>query len=133
MAGTPAPGRPRSLITEADRERLVARLREHYARGELELDELRRRVEVVLAASYLDEATAAVADLPQPAGPAAGAARPGPAPRPRRRGHAQAARPGAGWVKTGERFRDPTSRVIMRVWVDPSTDPETRHYLPDSE
>jgi len=133
MAGTPAPGRPRSLITEADRERLVARLREHYARGELELDDLRRRVEAVLAATYLDEATAAVADLPQPAGPAAGPAAPGPAPRPRRRGHAQAARPGAGWVRTGERFRDPTSRVIMRVWVDPSTDPETRHYLPDSE
>jgi Domain of unknown function (DUF1707) len=129
MAGTPAPGRPRSLITEADRERVVARLREHYARGELELDDLRRRVEAVLAATYLDEATAAVADLPQPARPAA----PGPAPRPRRRGHAQAARPGAGWVRTGERFRDPTSRVIMRVWVDPSTDPETRHYLPDSE
>jgi hypothetical protein len=128
MAGTPAPGGPRSLITEAGRERLVARLREHYARGELELDDLRRRVEVVLAAMYLDEATAAVTDLPQPAGPP-----PGPAPRPRRRGHAQAARPGAGWVRTSERFRDPTSRVIMRVWVDPSTDPETRHYLPDSE
>jgi Domain of unknown function (DUF1707) len=133
MAGTPAPGGPRFLITEAGRERLVARLREHYARGELELDDLRRRVEVVLAATYLDEATAAVADLPQPAGPEPGPAAPGPAPRPRRRGHAQAARPGAGWVRTSERFRDPTSRVIMRVWVDPSTDPETRHYLPDSE
>jgi Domain of unknown function (DUF1707) len=137
MAGTPATGRPRSLITEADRERLVARLGEHYARGELELDELRRRVEVVLAATYLDEGTAAVADLPQVAGPVAdpGAGPPGPgrAPRPRRRGHGQAARPGAGWVRTSERFRDPTSRVIMRVWVDPSTDPETRHYLPDSE
>jgi len=133
MAGTPAPGGPRFLITEAGRERLVARIREHYARGELELDDLRRRVEVVLAATYLDEATAAVADLPQPAGPAPGPAAPGPAPRPRRRGHAQAARPGAGWVRTSERFRDPTSRVIMRVWVDPSTDPETRHYLPDSE
>jgi Domain of unknown function (DUF1707) len=133
MAGTPAPGGPRSLITESGRELLVTRLREHYARGELELDDLRRRVEVVLAATYLDEATAAVADLPQPAGPPPGPAAPGPAPRPRRRGHAQAARPGAGWVRTSERFRDPTSRVIMRVWVDPSTDPETRHYLPDSE
>jgi hypothetical protein len=90
-------------------------------------------VEAVLAATYLDEAAAAVADLPQPAGPAPGPAAPGPAPRPRRRGHAQAARPGAGWVRTSERFRDPTSRVIMRVWLDPSTDPETRHYLPDSE
>ena len=53
--------------------------------------------------------------------------------RPRRRGHAQAAGPGAGWVRTDERFRDPTSKAIMRVWVDPSTDPETRYYLPDGE
>jgi len=130
VTGTPAPGR---LITEADRERLVGRLREHYARGELELDDLSGRVEIVLAATYLDQATAAVADLPPFVGPAGGRPAPGPAPRPRRRGHAQAARPGAGWVRTSERFRDPTSRVIMRVWVDPSTDPETRHYLPDSE
>jgi Domain of unknown function (DUF1707) len=130
MAATPPPGRPRSLITEAARERLVARLREHYARGELELDDLTRRVEAVLAATYLDEAAAAVADLPQIAGPAAA---PGPARRPRRRGHAQATRPGAGWVRTDERFRDPTSKAIMRVWVDPSTDPETRYYLPDGE
>lgn len=133
MAAAPPPGGPRSLIAEADRERLVARLREHYARGELELDDLSRRVEVVLAATYLDEAAAAVADLPQIAGPAAGSAAPGPARRARRRGHAQAARPGAGWVRTDERFRDPTSRAIMRVWVDPSTDPETRYYLPDGE
>jgi hypothetical protein len=133
MTGTPAPGWPRSLITEADRERLVARLREHYARGEFELDDLTRRVEAVLAATYLDEATAVVTDLPEVAGRAAGPAAPGPARRPRRRGHAQAATPGAGWVRTSERFRDPTSRIIMRVWVDPSTDPETRHYLPDSD
>ena len=59
MAGTPAPGGPRSLITEAGRERLVARLPEHYAGGELELDDLSRRVEVALAATYLDEAIAA--------------------------------------------------------------------------
>jgi hypothetical protein len=136
VAATPPAGGPRSLIAEADRERLVARLREHYARGELELDDLSGRVEVVLAATYLDEAAAAVADLPQLAGPAAasgpggGPAAPGPARRPRR-GHAQAARPGAGWVRTGERFRDPTSGAIMRVWVDPSTDPETRYYIPD--
>jgi hypothetical protein len=63
MAATPPPGRPRSLIAEADRERLVARLREHYARGELELDDLSRRVEVVLSATCLDEAAAGVADL----------------------------------------------------------------------
>ncbi len=126
--GGPAPaGRARSLARDADRERLVARLGEHYARGELELDELERRVGVVLSATYVDEAAAVVSDLPQLAGPAvAGAARPR-----LRRGHAQAATPGAGWVPTDERFRDPTTRAIMRVWVDPADD--SRHYVPEAE
>jgi hypothetical protein len=130
--GGPVPaGRPRALARDADRERLIARLREHYARGELELDELSSRVEVVLGATYVDEAAAMVADLPQLAGPAA--AGPGSAKPRRRRGHAQAAMPGAGWVPTEERFRDPTTQAIMRVWVDPATQPETRWYVPDSD
>ena len=126
--GPPPAGRPRSLARDADRERLIARLREHYARGELELDELDRRVGIVLAATYTDEAAAAVTDLPQLAGPAAGS---GPGRQRRRRGHAQAATPGAGWVPTDERFRDPTTRVIMRVWVDPAD--QSRHYVPEAE
>jgi hypothetical protein len=129
MAPVCPPGGARPLAGEAARERLVARLREHYARGDLELDDLSRRVEVVLAATYADEAAAAVADLPALAGPAVAA--PGPARRPRR-GHAQAATPGPGWVRTDERFRDPASNAIMRVWIDPSTDPETRYYIPES-
>ncbi len=106
-------------------------LREHYARGGFELDELNRRVGAVLAAEYMDEAAAAVADLPQLAGPGTGGT--DPAKRRRRRGHAQAATPGAGWLPTDERFRDPTTRAIMRVWIDPSTQPETRWYVPESE
>jgi DNA-binding SARP family transcriptional activator len=43
--------------------------------------------------------------------------------------HAQTRTPGAGWVPTAERFRDPSSGVIMRVWIDPSD--ESRHYVPD--
>jgi Domain of unknown function (DUF1707) len=126
--GPPPAGRPRSLARDADRERLIARLREHYARGELELDELDRRVGIVLAATYTDEAAAAVAGLPQLAGPAAG---PGSGQRRSRRGHAQAATPGAGWVPTDERFRDPTTRVVMRVWVDPAD--QSRHYVPEND
>jgi hypothetical protein len=128
--GGPAPaGRPRSLARDTDRERLVARLREHYARGELELDELDRRLGVVLSATYVDEAAAMVADLPQLAGPAAAGS--GSAQPRRRRGHAQAATPGAGWVPTDERFRDPTTRAVMRVWVDPAD--LSRHYVPENE
>jgi thymidylate kinase len=34
-----------------------------------------------------------------------------------------------GWVPTAERFRDPPSGMIVRVWIDPSD--ESRHYVPD--
>jgi hypothetical protein len=128
-----ASGGPRPLAAEADRERLVALLREHYAVGLFGLDELDRRVGVVLSAQYLDEAAAAVADLPRITAP-----RPAPAPgtgAPRRgrqrRGHGHAAQPAAGWIPTDERFRDPTTRAVMRVWVDPAD--QSRHYVPEPD
>ena len=65
--GGGAPAGRRWLLGDADRERLVALLGEHYAAGRLDLDELRRRVGVVLAAGYAEEAAAALAGLP-PAG-----------------------------------------------------------------
>ena len=133
----PGPGGPRPLAAGADRERLVALLREHYAVGLFGLDELDRRVGVVLSAQYLDEAAAAVADLPGV--PVSGTGLPGhaapgtgtAAPRrvKRRRGHAQADQPAAGWIPTDERFRDPTTRAVMRVWIDPAD--QSRHYVPE--
>ena len=140
MAGSGDPGVPRPLAAEADRERLAALLREHYATGLFGLDELDRRVGMVLSAQYLDEAAAAVADLPGVPVPgtaafasAAGSAAPslaGPRRVKPRRGHAHADRPAAGWIPTDERFRDPTSREVMRVWVDPAD--HSRHYVPES-
>ena len=121
----PAPGGPRRLADDAGRERLIAVLREHYALGEFGLDELDRRVGVVLSARYLDEAALAVADLPQLAMPATA----GEPPIKHRHRHAQAAKPAAGWIPTDERFRDPTTRVVMRVWIDPAD--QSRHYVPD--
>ena len=118
-----APAGRRSLIGDADRERLVALLREHYAAGRLDLDGLRHRVGVVLGAAYADEAAAALADLPPTEASSTGRAK-----GPRRR-HAQTRTPGPGWVPTPERFRDPSSGVIMRVWIDPAD--ESRHYVPD--
>jgi hypothetical protein len=120
-----APGGPRRLAGEADREGLVALLREHYALGQLDDDELDRRVGVVLGARYMDEAASAVTDLPQLAAPGAPAGRPAR----QRRGHAQAAKPAAGWIPTDERFRDPTTRAVMRVWIDPAD--QSRHYVPE--
>ena len=120
------------MASYADRERLVALLREHYAVGLLGLDELDRRVGIVLAARFLDEAAAAVADLPGPPAPGAAAPGGGSPRRPRRRrGHAHADQPAAGWIPTDERFRDPTTRTIMRVWVDPAD--QSRHYVPEPD
>jgi len=132
----PAPGTGprRTPIGDAERDRHIAALREHYAGGRLSLEELRRRAEKVLGAEYLDEAAAVLDDLPGvlPAvAPAPGAVADGSrAGWYSRRGHAQVSKPAAGWVPTAERFRDPSTGVVMRVWVDPAD--ESRHYVPDA-
>lgn len=130
---TPPPG-PRYLVSEADRERLLGLLREYYARGELDLDEMSRRVGIVLASAYSDEAAAAVTGLPPLPRVASGEPSPARASRGRlgqRRRHAQRLEPGAGWVPTPERFRDPSTRMIMRVWIDPAD--LSRHYVPEPD
>jgi hypothetical protein len=118
----PAP--PRHPVGDADRERLIGLLREHYAQGRLDTGELSRRVGMVLTAESAEAAAGALADLPplvtaRPAG------------RPRRRGHAHAPIPGPGWLPTDERFRDPTTGVLTRVWIDPGD--ESRHYVPEPD
>ena len=124
--GGGAPGGRRWLLGDADRERLVALLGEHYAAGRLDLDGLRHRVGVVLAAAYAEEAAAALAGLPPAGVPGTPGGGRGGGSRGR---HAQARNPEPGWVPTAERFRDPSSGVIMRVWIDPSD--QSRHYVPD--
>ncbi len=137
MPDTPPPtppDNPRSLISDTDREHLLGLLREHYARGQLDLDDMSRRVGVVLASTYADEAAVAVTDLPLLSGTAPGELSPAPASRGKfgqRKRHAQESQPGAGWVPTPERFRDPSTRVIMRVWIDPAD--LSRHYVPESD
>ena len=129
---TPPHG-PRSLLSEADREQLLGLLREHYVQGQLDLDEMSRRVGVVLASAYSDEAMVVVTDLPLLGAPGSGgssAARAGRGRPGQRKRHAQQAQPGAGWVPTPERFRDPLTRAIMRVWIDPAD--LSRHYVPEA-
>ena len=135
----------RIRIGDADRDRLVFQLREHFTAGRLTMDELDRRLGVVLAAEYADDAAVVFTDLPGPGVPGPGvpgagvpgagvpgAGVPGAGSGARRvRGrHNQSTGPGDGWVPTSERFRDPSSGTIMRVWVDPADD--SRHYVPDA-
>jgi uncharacterized protein DUF1707 len=128
------PAKPRSALDEAGRERILAQLREHYAQSRLDHAELDRRVGIVLSATYTDEAAATLADLPTIVGtggtePTPGHPGPPGLPVGQRRRHATQAAPSAAWVPTPERFRDPSTKKIMRVWIDPAD--QSRHYIPD--
>ena len=116
-------------LGDADRELLYAKLNRHAALGRLDVEELERRVALVAAATTSEEAAAALADLP----PLPPEAPPGGRP-PRRRlwgsrrhGHVDAPEP--DWQPTEERFRDPRSGMVTRVWVDSGGG---RHYVPDA-
>jgi hypothetical protein len=112
-------------LSDRDRERLIEVLARHCAEGRLSTEELERRVAAVYAAESSDDVAPLTADLPPlPAPPTTDS---------RRwrwgRGHGEVSEPAAGWVATDERFRDPTSKRIMRVWLDPATG--HRHYIHD--
>ncbi len=111
-------------LSDGDREHLYELLSHHAAAGRLTLDELERRVERVARADTRDEATAALSDLPPLPSPDTGPAR-----RRGRRGHGEADQPAPDWAPTAERFRDPHSGQVMRVWSDAAGG---RHYLPDT-
>ena len=102
-------------LGDADRDRYAEALGRHYVDGRLDTDELGRRVDALYRATFADEADALVADLGH-------RRRAAPAPsssRRRRRRHGEAEQAQAGWRPTPERFVDPTTGRIMRVWVDP--------------
>lgn len=112
------------LLGDADREQLFELLARHAAAGRLELDELERRVARVAEAHTREEAAAVLGDLPPLPASAERTGRLG-----ARRGHGDADMPGPDWTPTPERFRDPRSGRIMRVWIDTSGG---RHYVPDA-
>jgi hypothetical protein len=65
----------RIRTSDADRERVTARLREHYAEGRLTRDELDERIAAALNARTFGDLRRVLADLPEPS-PIAQAARP---------------------------------------------------------
>ena len=114
-------------LGDGDREQLFERLSRHHAAGHLDVPELERRVGIVAAASTYEEVAPIFADLPALPGDLGGPTRD----RPRwGRGHGDADSPRAGWRPTNERFRDPKTNRVMRVWEDAGG---TRHYVPDDE
>ena len=115
-------------LTDAERERLFAALSAHAAAGDISLEDLEARIERVSAAQTREQAAAVMAVLP---GLPDGAVPPAPASaRARgRRGHGHADAPDATWQPTAERFRDPRTGAVMRVWQDSAGG---RHYVPDA-
>jgi hypothetical protein len=111
-------------LGDADREALFERLSRHAAAGRLDVPELERRVAVVAGAQTREQALAVLADLPRLPG------EPPPARARWRRGHGEADAPGADWRPTAERFRDPRTNKVMRVWEDAGG---ARHYVDDGE
>jgi DUF1707 SHOCT-like domain len=109
------------LLSDADRELLYEMLGRHAAEGRLDTAELERRVEIVAGADTREAAAEAMAGLPPLATRQAAAARPRWG-----RGHGEAEKPEPDWQPTSERFRDPRTRNVLRVWVDPAGD---RHYV----
>jgi hypothetical protein len=110
-------------LGDAEREAMFELLSRHAAAGRLDVPELERRIEALAQAETREQAADVLADLPPltPAPPASGRPRWG-------RGHGDADKPAADWQPTNERFRDPRSGQVMRVWVDPGGG---RHYVAD--
>jgi hypothetical protein len=111
------------LLGDADRELLYETLKRHAAEGRLDVAELERRVAVVAEAQTREDAAEAMAGLPAlaPSVPAP------PERRPRwGRGHGEAEKPEPDWQPTNERFRDPRTKAVLRVWVDAGG---ARHYV----
>jgi Domain of unknown function (DUF1707) len=109
-------------LSDSDRELLFEKLNRHAAAGRLDLEELERRVEAIVTAQTREQAVAAMADLPALPGD------PPPARARWRRGHGDADAPGVDWRPTDERFRDPRTNRVMRVWEDAAG---ARHYVAD--
>lgn len=108
-------------LSDADREQLYDLLSQHAAAGRITIAELELRVGRVAEADTREDATAVLSDLP----PLPGGS---PAPWWRTQPHGETARPAVDWQPTNERFRDPRTQRIMRVWISADG---ARHYVPD--
>ena len=111
-------------LSDADRELLFEKLARHAGAGRIGVEELERRVEAISECATREQAAAVMGDLP-PLDDAT--AKPSGFWR-RGRGHGEAPNAAPDWRPTGERFRDPGTDRVMRVWVDADGG---RHYVAD--
>jgi hypothetical protein len=105
-------------VSEGERDEFVQALHRHLAEGRLDLEQFDVRVARVYRAGSRAEARTALDGLPLLATPPAG--------RRSRRRHGEGDPVQPHWVATEERFRDPSSGRVMRVWIDPTDG--SRHY-----
>jgi hypothetical protein len=97
----------------------VGLLRRHLLDDRLSLEEYADRVLAAYSAethAQLDALMEDLPTLPRRVDPEAARGR-----------HGEAELPAIGWRPTSERFRDPPTGRLMRVWLDPHTG--TRHYV----
>ncbi len=112
---------------DAVRDRDAALLGRHYVAGNVGADDFSARLDILYGSAGDGGRATALAGLPalDAAAPAAVVSRRG-----WWRGrHGESDGPQPGWLPTPERFLDPTTDRVMRVWLDPAT--RRRHYLPD--
>ncbi len=114
-------------VSDADRDRVTARLREHFAEGRLTSDELDERISAALNAKTFGDLRPLMADLPEPVPAPPRAAHPRPVGPPpwvaHRRGPrlmpllmlvalvALVAPAGGGWLVLG------LFKVVLMVWL----------------
>jgi hypothetical protein len=120
----------RMRVSDADREQVTARLREHFAEGRLSSEELDERITATLNAKTFGDLRSIMTDLPEPGPTGPAGPRPGQVPAPwatrpvsrYRRGprllplallvfFAALILPGAGWVFVG------LFKFILLVWL----------------
>ena len=100
----------RIRVSDADRERVTARLREHFAEGRLTREELDERITAALNAKTVGDLRQVMTDLPEPAPALAG-------PGPLQRG----VRPGPVYVRRGPRLLPLALLVLLIAAVVPGT------------
>ncbi len=110
-------------LSDAEREQLFETLKRHAAAGRIGIEELERRVAAVAMAESREQVAELMADLPPLTDQSVDDRRPR-----WRRGHGEANAPQPDWRPTQERFRDPKTKKVMRVWVDAAGG---RHYVRD--